>query len=140
MSEEILAGPVNVTDRAHALGWKTTGLTVRAHLIPDEDASPYDDGFSPIQASGWLRGMWWYVGLVVTVTDAYGFDWSTDSLFSVVRGWWTSTDENGVVTGERWLDPLTEDDPLNEVIGTALRNAVQRIKSFIPPKIMEPSA
>jgi hypothetical protein len=141
MNETILSGPVDITDRVHALGWRTAGLTVRAYTIADEDSSPLgEDCYTDTQKSAWRRDEWCYVGVIVTVTDAQGFEWGSDSLFGVEAGTWTDTDESDTVTGTRTLDPLTNPDhPLPTMIPEAMANAAKRIASFALPQIQGPA-
>lgn len=141
MSEEILSGPVDITDRVHALGWQTTGLTVRAYTVADEDSLPEDsECYTPTQLAAWSQGEWRYVGVVVTVTGAHGFEWGRCSLFSVECGWWTDTNENDTVTSARAIDPLTDPDhPLPDIIVEAMNDVAKRIATYTLPKITEPT-
>lgn len=138
---ETISGPVDITERVHALGWQTTGLTVKAYTVADPDSSPYDaDCYTSAQLSAWLRDDWCFVTVVVTITDAYGFEWGRDTLSSVHAGQWTDTDEHDNVTGTRELDPLTDvDHPIPGMVAEAMAEAARRIASYTLPRIGGPA-
>lgn len=137
---EILSGPVDITDRVRALGWQTTGLTVRAHTERDEDETPYAfDCYTSADIEAWKNDDWCFVGVIVTVTDAYGFEWAEASLWGTEAGTWIDTDDNGNVTGERELNPLTDQDhPLPDLIGEAMSEAMDKLARFTLPTIIAP--
>lgn len=138
--EDYLAGPLDITARVHAAGWTTAGLTVTAYTLADETASPADaDCYTKTQIDAWDRGEWRYVGVVIAVTDENGFEWARDSLWSVESGWWTDTDDDDNVTGERQLDPLTDPDhPLPDMIPEVMAEAANRLRDYTMPTIAAP--
>lgn len=110
-----------------AIDWRDLdardGFELSARLYYDSDSTPDDyDCFTPKQVQAWRNDEWQFVGLVITASIA-GTELGRASCWSVESGLWTDTDENDNVTGTRVLDPLRDDDYLNDLIPEAIADA-----------------
>ena len=104
------------------------GFELVAYKHYDEDSRPsHFDCYTPKQVQAWENDEWQFVGIVVTATAA-GVPLGSASLWSIEDGQWTDTDEHDVVTGTRDVDPLRDDNYLNELIPEAIENARENLE------------
>lgn len=133
----------DVTDRAIAGGWVLPdGWTVTAELSYDHDRvlpSEYDC-YSDAQITAWRNDEWGFGVVCVFVEDDHGRDWGRAIIGGVEYG--HLPNEDG--TDSTFVDPL-EDVPASysviregDMIGEALRDAVERLEGFGTPVLVEP--
>ena len=106
---------------------------VKATLYPDWDSSTDDaDCYTPKQVEAWRNDEWSFVGLEVTVSFN-GREIGSNSLWGIEHGHYTMTDEDDNVTGEEYLNPLSDEqlgDWWSDVIEGAKLDAVATIEQL----------
>jgi hypothetical protein len=137
----------DVTSRAVAGGWKLPeGWTVCADISRDDDIHPAQQGeaYEGEMLAWWKRDEWQFVNVSVWVQDRHGREWGRDVRGGCEYGYLPVT-EPGIAHGSVFVNPLTdapgEYSPIREydMIGNALRDAVEQLATFGTPIITEPA-